>query len=440
MTALLPKDVWSTLLAPAPAKSLSLFSLASFSTSAVDRTVVSYFELQGHNDIVAVTSSRQNWIFTQLFPRLFAILFAPEDRTAPRISSIIRDWLQACLLHLSYVHRGNVEKDPPKSWYWRSEAAKYRQAASYALLRAKVTSTNDEWKTEEYLMGFFVRCMADMLDSGQLQVDRTTAFELPADTSSPMYPSLRDLITVYSTLQYSCTAFDTRAGFSSAPPFQLRDDGPGPVLTFHQAGSEWAERFIGASHSIISKASQAATLVARRRILLQRGEDSAPVGLILRAEIEQLLNSLGDHLDWDETSLDLGRSDRVQRGSEVLRQGIRTMLLSEGLNVDLHDARLAACRNKAIELVADCDPSSTPGFQVALTIMAVYCIDLAARERIRELIKVMLCMSFGPNYRGTDEMLALCWEIVDKSPTKSYKDGIAPWREAMNALGRNLWL
>lgn len=72
--------------------------------------------------------------------------------------------------------------------------------------------------------------------------------------------------------------------------------------------------------------------------------------------------------------------------------------------------------------------------------MAVYCLDLATRDRIRELIKVMLCMSFGPNYRGTDEMLALCWEIVDKSPTKSYKDGMAPWREAMSALGRNLWL
>lgn len=151
MTAWLPKDVWSSILSPAPSKSLSLFSLASLSTSPVDRTVVSYFELQGHNDIVAVASSRQNWIFTQLFPRLFAILFAPEDRSAPPITGVIRDWLQGCLLHLAYVHRGNVEKDPPKSWYWRSEAAKYRQAASYALLRAKVTSSNGEWKTEEYL-------------------------------------------------------------------------------------------------------------------------------------------------------------------------------------------------------------------------------------------------------------------------------------------------
>lgn len=44
------------------------------------------------------------------------------------------------------------------------------------------------------------------------------------------------------------------------------------------------------------------------------------------------------------------------------------MLLCEGLNVDLHDVRLAMCREKAIELVADCDPSSTPGFQIALTV------------------------------------------------------------------------
>ncbi|KAL1404958.1 hypothetical protein Q8F55_008570 [Vanrija albida] len=417
MAAWLPKDVWSTLLSPAPSKSLSLFSLASLSTSPVDRTVVSYFELQGHNDIVAVASSRQNWIFTQLFPRLFAILFAPEDRSAPPITGVIRDWLQGCLLHLAYVHRGNVEKDPPRSWYWRSEAAKCRQAASYALLRAKVTSTNGEWKTEEYLMGFFVRCMADMLDSGQLQVDRTTAFELPDDTGSPMYPSLRDLITVYSTLQYACTAFDTRAGFTSAPPFQLRDNGP-----------QWVEKFFGCSRTMIRLLGRASGMVAQRTALLHTGSDGTAPGLLLRAEAEKLVGELGDSWDWDESTLDVGRSDRVQRGSEVMRYALRTMLLCEVLNVDLADRRIVSGCSKAIEIVADCEPSNMPGFQWALTV----------RERLASLMALTLAISFGPNYRGTKEILALCWEVLDTQG--AYENGIAPWREAMNALGRNLWI
>ncbi|KAL1404959.1 hypothetical protein Q8F55_008571 [Vanrija albida] len=427
LDAWLSTELWRSVLTPSPAKPLSTFTLAALHTAPLDRQVVSYFETQGCNEIVAVSTYKHNWIFSQLFPRLFGILLAAPVEDS--VDSSIRDWLRNSLLHLAYIHRGNVEHDEPKSWYWRSEGTKHRQLASYALLKAKVHSPADEWKTEEYLIGFFVRCMADMLSSGRLELDEENVFELPPGRGSPIYPTLHNLLAYYSIAQFACSPLPRDA-------FAM----PAPVLAFRAAGSEWAERFLGASQGTVNVAARAATLVARRRLLLRRGEDTAAAGLILRAEIEQLANSLGGARDWDEGALDLGRSDRVQRGSEVLRQGVRTMLLCEGLDVDLDDPRLVACRDKGVELVADCDPSSTPGFQLALTIMAVYCIDLGARQRIRDLIKVMLCMSFGPNYRGTDEMLALCWEIVDKSPTRRYKDGIAPWREAMNALGRNLWL
>lgn len=150
--------------------------------------------------------------------------------------------------------------------------------------------------------------MADMLSSGRLELDSENAFELPPERTSSIYPTLHNLLAFYSIAQFSCSPLPRDAS-----------DVPGPVLTFREAGSEWAERFIGASHGIITIGARAATLVARRKILLRRGEDKAPVGLLLRAEIEQLFNSLGDARDWDERSLDLGRSDRVQRGSEVSR-------------------------------------------------------------------------------------------------------------------------
>lgn len=60
------------------------------------------------------------------------------------------------------------------------------------------------------------------------------------------------------------------------------------------------------------------------------------------------------------------------------------------------------------------------------------------RERIASLMTLTLAISFGPNYRGTKEILALCWEVLDTQG--KYENGIAPWREAMNALGRNLWI
>lgn len=147
----LSTDLWRSVLTPSPAKPLSTFTLAALHSSPIDRQVVSYFETQGCNEIVAVSTYQHNWIFKQLFPRLFAIFLEVPGVTAMPVDMSIRDWLRNSLLHLAYVHRGNVEMDEPKSWYWRSEAGKYRQLASYSLLKAKVHCEGDEWKTEEYL-------------------------------------------------------------------------------------------------------------------------------------------------------------------------------------------------------------------------------------------------------------------------------------------------
>lgn len=57
-----------------------------------------------------------------------------------------------------------------------------------------------------------------------------------------------------------------------------------------------------------------------------------------------------------------------------MRYALRTMLLCEVLNVDLADPRITSGCAKAIEIVADCEPSNMPGFQWALTVScASYC-------------------------------------------------------------------
>ncbi|MDA4805001.1 hypothetical protein NY486_03720, partial [Enterobacter hormaechei] len=62
---------------------------------------------------------------------------------------------------------------------------------------------------------------------------------------------------------------------------------------------------------------RASGMVARRADLLANGREGSGPGLLLRAEAEKLVGELGDSWDWDESTLDVGRSDRVQRGSEV---------------------------------------------------------------------------------------------------------------------------
>lgn len=129
---------------------LSTFTLASLSQTEMDRKVVSYFEFEGCHEIVSSMNSKQNWIFAQLFPRIFATLSLPASGSG-FATTAIREWMHMCLLHLAYVHRGNIECDPVKVYQWKAEAAKCRQKASCAILRARVRCPEGQWKTEEYL-------------------------------------------------------------------------------------------------------------------------------------------------------------------------------------------------------------------------------------------------------------------------------------------------
>lgn len=142
-------DMINYLLNPAPMNSIDPFSLAAMSQSTGDRAVVSYLESRGCNEIQSATQVKHNWIFSQLFPRLLSVLSAPVN--ADEAGASVRDWLHHSLIQLAYVHRGNIDADTTKAWHWRAAAARHRQKAGCAILRAKVRYPERQWQTEEYL-------------------------------------------------------------------------------------------------------------------------------------------------------------------------------------------------------------------------------------------------------------------------------------------------
>ncbi|WOO85993.1 uncharacterized protein LOC62_07G009481 [Vanrija pseudolonga] len=414
----------------APPKVIASYTLASLSTSDADRATVSYFELQGCNEVTCVSSHRDNWIFTQLFPRLFQSLSTSSSGPSTPASAVssngtptLRAWLHHSLLHLAYVHRGNVEKDALQSAFFLTQAREHRDRATTALFKAKVLGA--EFRSDDYLIGVFLRCMGEILDSGRVQVDATAVLALKSAASSPFHDTLRDLINVYAAIQAACA------------PATAADALPALEIEEHVQGAEWTERTFGCSRHTVKLMARVSSMVARRAVLLQSGADGSAPGLLLKAEAEALAHDLGDAWDWDERNVAPGSSDRVQRGNLIMRYALRTMLLCEILDTDLADERITSARMRACELVADCDPAKMTGFQWEMTVLAVYTRDPSERVRVRSLIRLALDMSFGPQYRGALDVLDVCWEVLDARGC--YENGVAPWREAMAALGRNLW-
>lgn len=251
-----------------------------------------------------------------------------------------------------------------------------------------------------------------MLSSGRIDV-HDVAYDFP---TSPLYGSLRDLIATYGIVQFACSPFTAESA-----PFEL--------VEAPAQGHDWTAAAFGCSRGALRLLSRVSSMVARRVAILRKGDDGASA--LLTAEASALVRQL-EMPDWDASS------SRVHRGTMVMRYALRTMLLCEILYTNLDDPRIKANRDAAHELVADCDPSSMTGFQWQLAVLAIYTRELAARERMASLLRLALGMGFGPNYRGTLDVLEVCWDVLDTNG--KYEHGIAPWREAMHALGRNLWV
>jgi len=110
---------------------------------------------------------------------------------------------------------------------------------------------------------------------------------------------------VLQTIQYACTSLeDTTMPYT--PTFPICPTGP-----------EWVEQFVGFSRRMIALLGRVTGMVAQRSALLRAGTDCTAPGKLLRAQAERLVVELGDGWNWDELAQDLGKSNRVQRGSEV---------------------------------------------------------------------------------------------------------------------------
>lgn len=137
-----PQLAIATLLrfALSPHAPLASFTLASLAPTEADAHAISFFESRGCVDILSAPGRENNWIWTQLFPRLCgALLHAHPMRT----------YLHACLLQLAYTHRANMEDEETQRAVWRSQAAQWRTRAGAELVRVKLA--RKEWKGEEYL-------------------------------------------------------------------------------------------------------------------------------------------------------------------------------------------------------------------------------------------------------------------------------------------------
>ncbi|WVQ63454.1 uncharacterized protein L199_001607 [Kwoniella botswanensis] len=419
----LQPNLIKALFQPSPKAPVTYFTLASLPCGSIDRTALSYFESQGCNEIVAAPTPKANWIHSLLFPQIYHLLSTVPSSKTPQ--GMVRDFAYHALMQLSFVHRGNVEKDATRAVYWKSEALKHRRLGSSTVLKVKALYKGAGWKTEEYLMGFFVRCMADMLDSRDLVIDHTTACELPADTCSPNYPSLRDMIALYSTIHGSCTPLE----LASAQPLS----GPTkPVFELPLEGPDWVERFVGYSRQFIILLGRVNGMVTYRDHLIRTGRENTLDGKMLRAQSEALSAELADPYAW----LESGKSYRVEKGGIVLRLALQLMVFSELLEISLDDSRFSHVRSVAQELVADTVGHESAGYQWCLTVIAVYTSKKDDRDRTRALLDDVNSMSFGKSYNGTSEIMEMCWEIYDAQGF--YTNGIAPWREAMTAFGRTV--
>lgn len=68
----------------------------------------------------------------------------------------------------------------------------------------------------------------------------------------------------------------------------------------------------------------------------------------------------------------------------------------------------------------------------------VYCDDKDERTTLQAVLRAAQRSSFGAGYRGADEILQWCWEELDRNGC--YRDGIAPWRDALSASGRSMYV
>lgn len=151
-----------------PVRPLQTFTLASLSDSPLKRTALSYFETRGCGEIIAVGEMKSNWIYVQLFPRVYDLLSGESGhREGIRVKheaggSMVAghaaaarhytcEFVHHSLIRLSCVHRANTERDPERIHQLRREIQAHGKRAMLAGLTVRIQCPEKWWKTEEYL-------------------------------------------------------------------------------------------------------------------------------------------------------------------------------------------------------------------------------------------------------------------------------------------------
>lgn len=156
-----------------PARPLHMFSLASLSNSPLKRTALSYFETRGCGEIIAAGEMKSNWIYVQLFPRVYDLLsgetgnhgasWAKHDQGlghgqkdavaghAAAARHFTCEFVHHSLIRLSCVHRANTERDPSRIQELRREILAHGKRAMMAGQTVRIQCSDRWWKTEEYL-------------------------------------------------------------------------------------------------------------------------------------------------------------------------------------------------------------------------------------------------------------------------------------------------
>jgi hypothetical protein len=161
-----------------PIRPLRTFSLASLTDSPLKRAAMSYFETRGCAEIIAIDEMDSNWIYTQLFPRVYDLLsdstltqYGQSSSTRSSQSSqgaisgvlgsndgvrlsarrITREFVHHSLIRLSCVHRVNTERDPGRIQDLRREIVRHGKRAMMAGLQVRVQCPTTWPRCEEYL-------------------------------------------------------------------------------------------------------------------------------------------------------------------------------------------------------------------------------------------------------------------------------------------------
>jgi hypothetical protein len=156
-----------------PVRPLHTFTLASLSNSPLKRTALSYFETRGCGEIIAAAEMKSNWIYVQLFPRVYDLLsgetgsrggsWAKHDQGmghgqtdavaghAAAARHFTCEFVHHSLIRLSCVHRANTERDPVRIQELRREILAHGKRAMMAGQTVRIQCADQWWKTEEYL-------------------------------------------------------------------------------------------------------------------------------------------------------------------------------------------------------------------------------------------------------------------------------------------------